>query len=70
MNILICYMPKTELRMRSYDAMNKSKKIRVSGKKSTVSDPDLDPAGADPEVRRIYCSPEVAGDGGGGRSSP
>ena len=44
--------------------------IRISGKKSTVSDPDLDPAGVDPEVRRSYCSPEVSGDGGGGRSSP
>ena len=63
-------MPKTELRMRRYDAMNRSTWIRVSGKKSTVSDPDLDPAGVDPEVRRSYCSPEVSGDGGGGRSSP
>ena len=34
-NILICYMPKTELRMRSYDAMNIGKKIRVRDGKST-----------------------------------
>ena len=26
MNILICYMSKTELRMQSYDAMNMAKK--------------------------------------------
>ena len=32
-NILICYMPKTELRMQSYEAMNMSKKIMDLGKK-------------------------------------
>ena len=26
-NILICYMPKTELRVQSYDAMNMAKKL-------------------------------------------
>ena len=32
-NILICNMPKTELRMQSYEAMNMSKKFRDLGKK-------------------------------------
>ena len=42
-NILICYMPKTELRMHSYDAMNKGKISRVWGKSQPrwISDPDL-----------------------------
>ena len=33
-NILICYMPKTELRMQSYDAMNIAKIFRVRDGKS------------------------------------
>ena len=33
MNILICYMHESELRMQSYEAMNMSKKIRDLGKK-------------------------------------
>ena len=39
MNILICYMPKTELRMQSYDMMNMARIVRVSGKESTRSIP-------------------------------
>ena len=53
MNILICYMPKTELRMRSYGTMNIAKKLGL-GRKSTefwISDPGRDP-GAIYEVRR------------------
>ena len=43
MNILICYMPKTELQMQSYDAMNMAKNIRVSGRKvNRGGDLDLD----------------------------
>ena len=40
MNILICYMPKTELRMRRYKAMNRSiwtRKFRGLRKKTTRS---------------------------------
>ena len=33
MNILICYMPKTELRVQSYDAMNNAKKLWFRAKK-------------------------------------
>ena len=32
MNILICYMPKSELRMQSYEAMNNAKKLENQGK--------------------------------------
>ena len=35
MNILICYMPKMELQMQSYDAMNNAKIFRVRDGKST-----------------------------------
>ena len=42
-NNLICYMPKTELQMQSYDAMNMAKNIRVSGRKvNRVGELDLD----------------------------
>ena len=37
--------------MQSYDVMNRSTWVRVSGKKSTVSDPDLDPAGVTVHAR-------------------
>ena len=42
-NILICYMPKMELRMQSYDVMNIAKISRLSDKKSTEANPDPDP---------------------------
>ena len=48
-NILICYMPKTELRMRSYGTMNRSKNIRVRNGKSTTPGSG---SGAFPEVGR------------------
>ena len=49
-NILICYMPKTELRMRSYGMMNIAKIIRDLGKKQPLGFPDL--GGADFKDRR------------------
>ena len=56
-NILICYVRKTELRMQSYDAMNKGKILGFWAKRQPW-DMDLDPAGTDPEERRSSCSPE------------
>ena len=43
MNILICYMPKTELRMRSYDAMNIAKYFE--DRRDALSTPE--PAGVE-----------------------
>ena len=57
-NNSICYTPKTEPRMQSYDAMKYAKITGRGGKKSTPArvycstDPDPDRPGADFEVRR------------------
>ena len=40
-NILICYMPKMDLRMQSYGTMNMAKYLRLGTKVNRRPDPDL-----------------------------
>ena len=50
---MICYTPKMELQMRSYDMMKNANKLWFRGKSTLrISNPDLDPAGTDPEDLR------------------
>ena len=62
MNILICYMPKTELRMRSYDAMNIAK---ILGFRAKVNPRylDLDPDPGARVTRLAGASPEMEENG-------